>query len=75
MIRRLSDYLTPEQIDAERTYSKLFMVWYRDRSDENKQAYEAAHEEFLKLTGGKEYCELVPAGVYKTHKKGCDDKC
>lgn len=65
MIRRLSDYLTAEQIAANDKYSKLFMVWYRDRSDDNKQAYEAAHEEFLRLTGGKEYGELVPAGVYK----------
>jgi len=61
---RRGKYLTEEQIAAAVKHSRAFMKQFRDKTTENINAYCEAKAEFLALTEGREFCQMVPLTVW-----------
>lgn len=54
-IRRLKRYLTDEQLEEYVKYTELFMIYFRNRTEENLKAYRDSYNRFLELTGRKNH--------------------
>lgn len=64
MKTKLSRYLTPEQEAASEEYCRLFRIWHKSQTPENAKAWRDAYDRFTQTTGGKDFCQLVPLGVW-----------
>lgn len=64
-INRLKKYLTDVQLAAFLEQSRVWSIYFHDRTSENLMACEKADEEFLITTNGKKPCELIPIAFWK----------
>jgi len=63
-INKLKKYLTDEQLEEYVKYSELFLIYFRNRTTENYNAYRDSYNRFLELTNGKKPCELIPLSFW-----------